>query len=208
MTPTFSIAVEATPQAQARRAWEALAQAETFESAASAHPVRPGPAGWAAGWAAQAVIELRLLTQAREAQASLDRFVALTHNHVPQGLIDDLRARVDEHDAALPEGDWRRYGTPDRLCRMNHAAAVAAACAANGLGALRVSAAKAALMANYNGPGAGVNPLMERWRSLHRKQEAMRHRGPDCDGSIREHAARWLADPIEENRVRLALFVA
>ena len=208
MTPTFAIAVEATPQDHARRAWKALAQADTFEAAASAHPVRPGPAGWAARWAAQAVIELRLLAQAREAKARLDRFVALTYNHVPQGLIDDLRARVDEHDAALPEGDWRRYGNPERLCRFDRAAAFDAAHAANGLGLLRVAAAKAALMANYNGPNEGVSPLMERWKAMHRQQAAMQHRGPDCDGSIREHAARWLADPSDENRERLALFVA
>lgn len=193
---------------QARAAWSAVPNAPAdFEAACSALPPRHSSAGWAARWAASAADAVRQLAKAREAKERLDSFIALSHDHVPQGLIDQLQASVDEHDAGLPEGDHRCYGTPERLCRFDSAAAFAAAHAANGLGLLRVETAKAALMTNYAGPADGVNPLMAQWRKLHRCQEAMRHAEPP-EGSIREHAARWIADPTEENRVRLALFVA
>jgi hypothetical protein len=192
---------------QARRAWATLGHAETFESAAAACPVRHGSAGWAARWAVAAAAELAQLAAARAAKASLDNFIAMSRDHVPQGLIDELQQRVDEHDAGLHADDWRRFGSPGWLCRIDTDAALAAAHAANGLGCLRVEAAKRALMRNYSGPEEGVNPLMAQWRELHRQQEALRHALPP-EGSIREHAARWLADPSELNRQYLAVFVA
>ena len=192
---------------QARRAWAALNHPVLFEAAAEICPVRHGAAGWADRWASDASVELTKLAAAREAKARVDRFIDLSRDHVPQGLIEELEARVSEIDAGRPADDWRRIGSAERLCRMDIDAALAAAHAANGLGLLRVGAAKAALMAHYGGPYQGTNPLMAQWRKLHREQEALRHERPP-EGTIREHAARWIADPSEANRQSLALFVA
>lgn len=192
---------------QARKAWAALSHPVSFEAAAEICPVRHGSAGWAERWASEASVALTKLAAAREAKARLDRFVAMSHDHVPQGLIEELQARVEAHNSGRPADDWRRIDSPERLCRVDVDAALAAAHAANGLGLLRVEAAKAALMANYGGPYQGTNPLMAQWRKLHREQEALRHERPP-EGTIREHAARWIADPTEQNRINLSLFVA
>jgi hypothetical protein len=71
----------------------------------------------------------------------------------------------------------------------------------------RVASARAALHAAYSGPAEVVNPLMAEWRRLDAALRAMSNTRPP-EGSICEHAARWLNDPSEDNRVRLALFVA
>jgi hypothetical protein len=127
----------------------------------------------------------------------------------------ELQRIVDEHDDALPAGDWRRYGTPARLCRFNHAAAVAAAQAALDECRAEAAAAKAACHAVYeedgrHRPGFDSKEAVrrhKRWQALDDKLRAM-HRAHPAEGSIREHAARWINDPSEENRERLAIFVA
>jgi len=192
---------------QARRAWDALNHPVLFEAAAEICPVRHGSAGWADKWASEASVELTKLAAAREAKARVDRFIDLSRDHVPQGLIEELEARVSEIDAGRPADDWRRIGCAERLCQFDRDAALAAAHAANGLGLLRVQMAKAALMAHYGGPYQGTNPLLAQWRKLHREQEALRHERPP-EGTIRAHAARWIADPTEQNRINLSLFVA
>ena len=71
MTATPTTTTTALPtnvNAQARRAWMALAHASTFEAASTAHPVRVGAAGWAARWAAQAVAKLADMAAAAKAE--------------------------------------------------------------------------------------------------------------------------------------------
>ena len=75
-----------------------------------------------------------------------------------------------------------------------------------------VNAAWGAVQAEYAaGPAEGPNPralpLFAEWRRLDADLRTMRRTCPP-EGSICEHAARWLNDPTEENRARLALFVA
>jgi hypothetical protein len=129
--------------------------------------------------------------------------------------MHELQRIVDEHDATLPAGDWRRYGTPARLCRFNHAAAVAAARAALDECRAEAAAAKAACHAVYDDEGnhrpgfdsAEAVRRHKRWQAHDAKLRAM-HQAQPAEGTIREHAARWINDPSEENRERLAIFVA
>lgn len=120
---------------------------------------------------------------------------------------EEIEAMMAAHNAPLVADSYRRSSTIAHFVRFDHSAAVIAAKAALAESRARVAAARAALHAAYSSPPEIVNPLMTEWRRLDSELRAMSHTRPP-EGSIREHASRWLHDPSEENRLNLALFIA
>ncbi len=122
---------------------------------------------------------------------------------------EEIEAMRLANNEKYPLGYHSYRQSPDiaHFVRFDRAAAIIAARAALNESRERVASARAALHAAYSGPAEVVNPLMAEWRRLDAALRAMSNtRAPE--GSICEHAARWLNDPSEDNRVRLALFVA
>ena len=123
--------------------------------------------------------------------------------------IEALRAG---NNARFEAGHYRSSPTIEHFVRFDRRAALVAAEAA--LAEIRacVNAAWGAVQAEYAaGPAEGPNPralpLFAEWRRLDADLRTM-HRTCPPEGSVCEHASAWLNDPTEDNRVRLALFVA
>jgi len=119
--------------------------------------------------------------------------------------LDELRAMMTEQNDRLPPG--LKFRDVPHLVGCSTPAALLVAKAAMAELRARVRAAQAALQAVHGGDAELVNQRMREWRYLADDLRHLEHEHPP-EGSIRQHAVRYLRDPNDQTLRNVALFVA
>jgi len=125
--------------------------------------------------------------------------------------IEEIEALRSANNAHFASGHYRHSPSAAHFVRFDRPGAIIAAKAALaefvGHADDVWQRVKAASSDPVDGAEAELTRLFTEWRRLDKQLRAM-HRTRPPEGSVQEHASRWMLDPSEENRVRLALFVA
>lgn len=122
--------------------------------------------------------------------------------------IEEIEAMRQANNASFAAGHYRHSPSVAHFVRFDRSAAIIAAKGA--LAETRAAVAAAWERVKAAGETEGEAERMRLFRAWQRMDEDLRaiHHTRPPEGSLQEHAARWLSDPSDENRARLALFVA
>jgi len=118
---------------------------------------------------------------------------------------DEIHAMMTAENAGLPEG--LKFSNVPHFVGCDTRAAFVVAKAAMAELRARVRAAQAALQAVHGGDAELVNQRMREWRDAAADLRHLEHEHPP-EGSIRQHAVRYLRDPNDQTLRNVALFVA